>query len=53
MLIMEMEGGEVCRVDGSGVCRISGISTGEFGVVRVGSHSRAASPEDVDGAGPL
>jgi hypothetical protein len=57
VLIMEMEGGEggseVRRVDGSGVRRISGISAGEFGVVRVGSRSRAASPEDVDGAGPL
>jgi hypothetical protein len=54
---MEMEGGEggseVRRVDGSGVRRISGISAGEFGVVRVGSRSGAASPEGVDGAGPL
>jgi hypothetical protein len=57
MLIMEMEGGEggseVHGVDGSGVRRISGISAGEFGVVRVGSHSGAASPEGVNGAGPL
>jgi hypothetical protein len=43
----------VCRVDGSGVHRIFGISAREFGVVRVGSHSGAASPEGVDGAGPL
>jgi hypothetical protein len=54
---MEMEGGEgvseMRGVDGLGVCQISGISTGEFGVVRVGSHSRAASLEGVDGAGPL
>jgi hypothetical protein len=54
---MEMEGGEggseVHRVDGSGVRRISGISAGEFRVVRVGSRSGAASPEGVDGAGPL
>jgi hypothetical protein len=54
---MEMEGGEggseMCRVDGLGVCWISGISTGEFGVVKVGSHSGAASPEGVNGAGPL
>jgi hypothetical protein len=52
-----MEGGEggseVHGVDGSGVRRISGISVGEFGVVRVGSRSGAASPEGVDGAGPL
>jgi hypothetical protein len=57
MLIMEMEGGEgvleVHRVDGSGVRWISGISTGEFGVVRVGSRSRTASLEGVDGTGPL
>jgi hypothetical protein len=57
VLIMEMEGGEggleVRGVDGSGVHRISGISAGEFRVVRVGSRSRAASPEGVDGAGPL
>jgi hypothetical protein len=57
MLIMKMEGGEggseVRRVDGSGVHQISGISTGEFGVVRVGSCSRAASLEGGDGAGPL
>jgi hypothetical protein len=32
---------------------MSGISAGEFGVVRVGSRSRAASLEGVDGAGPL
>jgi hypothetical protein len=54
---MEMEGGEggleVHGVDGLGVRRMSGISAGEFGVVRVGSRSRAASPEGVDGAGPL
>jgi hypothetical protein len=54
---MEMKGGEggleVRRIDGSGVRRMSGISAGEFGVVRVGSRSRAASLEDVDGAGPL
>jgi hypothetical protein len=54
---MDFEGGEggseVCGVDGLGVCQISGISTGEFRVVRVGSHSGAASPEGVDGAGPL
>jgi hypothetical protein len=54
---MKMEGGEggsgVRGVDGSGVHRISGISAGEFGVVRVGSHSGAASPEGVNGAGPL
>jgi hypothetical protein len=54
---MEMEGGEggseARGVDGLGVHRTSGISAGEFGVVRVGSHSRAASPEGVDGAGPL
>jgi hypothetical protein len=54
---MEMEGGEggseVHRVDGSEVRRISEISAGEFGVVRVGSRSGAASPEGVDGAGPL
>jgi hypothetical protein len=57
MLIMEMEGGEggseVCGVDGLGVHQISGISAGEFRVVRVGSCSRAASPEGVNGAGPL
>jgi hypothetical protein len=57
VLIMEMEGGEggseVCGVDGSGVRWISGISAGEFGVVRVGSCSGAASPEGVDSAGPL
>jgi hypothetical protein len=49
---MEMKGGEggseMHGVDGSGVCWISGISAGEFGVVRVGSHSRAASLEGVD-----
>jgi hypothetical protein len=54
---MEMEGGEggleVRGVDGSGVRQISGISTGEFGVVRVGSRSSAASLEGVDSAGPL
>jgi hypothetical protein len=54
---MEMEGGEggsqVHGVDGLGVCRISGISAGEFRVVRVGSHSGAASPEGVNSAGPL
>jgi hypothetical protein len=54
---MEMEegegGSEVCGVNGSGVHQISGISTGEFGVVRVGSYSGAASLEGVDGAGPL
>jgi hypothetical protein len=54
---MEMEGGEggseVHEVGGLGVRQISGISAGEFGVVRVGSRSRAASPEGVDGAGPL
>jgi hypothetical protein len=54
---MEMEGGEggseVRRVDGSGVRQISEISAGEFGVVRVGSHSGAASLEGVDSAGPL
>jgi hypothetical protein len=54
---MEMEGGEggseVRGVDGSGVHRMSGISAGEFGVVRVGSRSGAASLEDVDGGGPL
>jgi hypothetical protein len=54
---MEMEGGEggsgVRGVDGLRVRRISGISAGEFGVVRVGSRSGAASPEDVDSAGPL
>jgi hypothetical protein len=35
------------------VCQISGISAEEFRVVRVGSHSGAASPEGVNGAGPL
>ena len=54
---MEMEGGEggseMHGVDGSEVRQISGISAGEFGVVRVGSRSGAASPEGVDGAGPL
>jgi hypothetical protein len=57
VLIMEMEGGEggseVRGVDSSGVHQISGISAGEFRVVRVGSRSGAASPEGVDGAGPL
>jgi hypothetical protein len=54
---MEMEGGEggseMHGVDGLGLRWISGISAGEFGVVRVGSHSRAASPEGVNCAGPL
>jgi hypothetical protein len=54
---MEMEGGgggsEMYRVGGLEVCWISEISTGEFRVVRVGSHSRAALLEGVDSAGPL
>jgi hypothetical protein len=54
---MEMEGEEggleMYGVGGLEVCWISGISTGEFGVVRVGSCSRAASLEGVNGAGPL
>jgi hypothetical protein len=54
---MEMEGGEggseVHGVDSLGVRRISGISAGEFRVVRAGSRSGAASPEGVDGAGPI
>jgi hypothetical protein len=57
MLIMEMEGeeggSEVHRIGGLEVCRISGSSAGEFGVVRVGSCSGAASLEGVDGAGTL
>jgi hypothetical protein len=54
MEMKEGEGGsEVCRVGGLEVCQISGSSTGEFRVVRVGSCSGAASPECVDGAGPL
>ena len=58
-LIMEMDGGggtEVRGESGSGLRGSSGGSTGEFGVVRVagvGSRSGAASPEGVDGAGPL
>ena len=56
---MEMEGGggsEAHRGSGLEMRGVSGSSTGEFGVVRVagvGSRSGAASPEGVDGAGPL
>ena len=59
MLIMEMDGGggsEVRRVGGSGMCGGSGrtgVSTGEFRVVRGGSRRGTASPDGVDGAGPL
>jgi hypothetical protein len=40
-------------VGGLGVRWISGISAGQFRVVRVGSHSGAASLEGVNSAGPL
>jgi hypothetical protein len=43
---IEMGGSDVCRVSGMG-------STGEFGGIGDGSHNGVASPEDVNGAGPL
>ena len=55
-LIMEMDGGggsEVRGVGSSGVRWGYEGSTREFGSARVGSCSRAASPEGVNSAGPL